>query len=207
MQLLTALIAEKADRKALSVIGEKVCVDKPEFLRLEIAYLLLAVNDYPCRDRLDSSGGKTVSDPFPEHGTQLISDDTVKYPSRLLRIYKIHIDGTGSLYSRLDRFLCNFIESHAKSLFYRNIEHRCKMPCYSLALTVRVGRKEDHVRLLRLFPYLLDKVSLSAYVYIVSLKAIVDVHSECALRQVAEMPLAGYHTVSRAEIPLYSSRL
>ena len=201
-RLLFAVLAVVTDGEGLAFPVFERGLHRPVLLRDKSRDLPLALYDDARGDGLDSSGGKSALDRLPEEGTELIADDTVKDPARLLTVDQIHIDRTGMLDRVLDRGLGQLVEGDAVSLFRIDPERRCEMPGNRLSFAVRVGREEDLGGVLRLFFQFLDHVSLSADVDIMRLEAVVDIDAETALRQVADVALGGGHLVICSEIPL-----
>ena len=82
------------------------------------------------------------------------------------------------LYAFLDYCFCYGVESYAVGFFRWNSESRDKMPCDSFSFAVRVRCEEHSVRFLDFLLQLFDKVSLTSYIYIVCLEAVIHVDPE-----------------------------
>ena len=79
-------------------------------------------------------------------------------------------------------------------------EDICQMPADGFALTVRVGREEDAVRVLGLALQLFDKLFLALDADVLGRIVMLDINSQLGSRQVTDMAHTGRYLVITAQI-------
>src|SRR5438093_1604493 len=84
--------------------------DRPVLLGLELADLVLAVDDDPQSDRLHAAGGEAAAHLVPEERAQLVADEAVEDPARLLGIDLLGIDRARMIEGLADGALRDFVE-------------------------------------------------------------------------------------------------
>ena len=100
----------------------------------------------------------------------------------------------------LDALLCDLVKGHAVGRSGVQPQNVRQMPADSLALAVRVGRKQDAIALFGLGLQLLDKLLLALDRDIFRLIAIFDINAQRTGGQVAHMAHAGRDLVAAAQI-------
>ena len=89
---LALLVAVQTGREGLPFFGQgQLRIHRPVFLPDKGIYLLFTVHHQTDGRRLHPTGGKTLTDAFPQERTQLIAHDTVENTARLLSVHQVHI--------------------------------------------------------------------------------------------------------------------
>ena len=120
-------LTQKARVECGWLAGRKVRIDRPIFFFLERLDFAFALHDQSERHGLHAPGGKAAADFIPQKRRNLIADQPVEYAARLLCIYKVLIDSTRVLESRLHGTLGNFVERNA-------LNPRRRIPIFFLLL-------------------------------------------------------------------------
>ena len=126
-------------------------------------------------------------DLLPQQGGDLIAHDAVQHPARLLGVHQIHIDGPGVGDGVVDHLLGDLVEGHPVGLVVRDAQHLLQVPGDGLALPVGVGGEEHFLTLLGGFFQLVNDLFLALDGLVVQFKAVLHVHAQLALGQVAHM--------------------
>lgn len=124
--------------------------DGPVLHRLERIDLALTLDEQSQRDCLHATGGDSLLYGLPENRACLVSDEAVEHSPRLLRVNLALIDLAGAGDGGLHRFLRYLVEKHAlhrRAIFSSYLSG--DVPCYRLALTVRIRRQQNLARILR----------------------------------------------------------
>ena len=113
----------------------------------ERVYLALALDEKPERDRLDAARAESAVvralDVLPEEGRDLVSDETVEYPPRLLRVHARHVYVAGLRHRLEDGVLRDFIVGDAAERLAAGgaREDLLEVPRYRLPFAVGIARK------------------------------------------------------------------
>ena len=101
----------------------------------------------------------------------------------------------------------DLVESDPADLFFRHVQHVLKVPGYGLALAIGVRGEEYLLGLLGRFAQLADDLLTARQHLVGRLEALLDLHAEPVVRQVAHVPPAGLDVKALAQIALYRPRL
>ena len=116
--------------------GEEV----PVLLGHEALNLALAFDHELQRDGLHAAGAHPTPHLVPEERADLVADETVEDPPRLLRIDHLHVD-VQRLLDRLENcFFCDLVEHQPTDLASAAPELFGEMPPDRLPFPIRVGR-------------------------------------------------------------------
>ena len=124
----TVFVPEELCGELYALRSFQNCFNRPVFLRYESGDFRLSFNDYSRCHRLNSPCGKSAADGLPEVRTYLVSDDSVQNSSRLLGVYKVHINRAGVLHSFENGFLRYIVEGDPVRLLRLYAENRREMP-------------------------------------------------------------------------------
>ena len=175
-------------------------VQGPVFLRHEGADLLLPLHDHPRCDGLDAARRQAAADLPPEQGRELVADDAVQNPARLLGVHEVAVDLARVGDGLGDDAAGDLVEGHAAGLVVRELEQLLDVPGDRLALAVRVGCEIDGLRPVGGLLELLDEVGFLLHRDIFRTEIMVQIHAHRALRQIAQMTHAGLDDIVRAEV-------
>ena len=178
----------------------EISVQGPVLLGDEGLDVGLPLAHHPGGHGLDPPGGKTPADLLPQQGGDLIAHDAVQHPARLLGVHQIHIDGPGVGDGVVDHLLGDLVEGHPVGLVVRDAQHLLQVPGDGLALPVGVGGEEHFLALLGGFFQLVNELFLALDGLVVQFKAVLHVHAQLALGQVAHVAHGGLHLIARAQI-------
>ena len=149
-ELLLALAEEGRLKSMLALHIGQDRLDRPIFLRLEIADLPFAVDDQLDGRGLHAPGAQPAAHLLPQKRRQLIPHEAVEHTARLLRIDASHVDLTRVLDRVCDGRLGNLVELDAVHILFFLGERPRDVPGDCLSLAVRVGREIDLIGLLSL---------------------------------------------------------
>src|SRR5262249_29321771 len=147
--LLSALRDElRAEGRRLA--GGELSGQRPVLLGDERLDLTLTLDDDPHRDALDATGRETAAHLVPEQRADLVADEAVEDPARLLGVDLVPVDLARVLERVQDRLLRDLVEEDAAEGNLRVLRQLfLEVPADRLALAVGVGSEEDGVRILR----------------------------------------------------------
>ena len=185
-------------RMELFAARAQLRVHKPVFLRLKLLDLLLAVNHHARGDGLHAPRGQPLLDLHPEQRADLVAHQPVEQTARLLGVNELHIHRARLLDRALDRLFRDLVEFHAAFALRVDAQNGRQMPRNRLALAVRVRRKDDGFRALRLFADALEHLAPSANGDVLRFKIVLDVHAKLGFGQIPNVPLRGLHLVVSA---------
>ena len=202
VQLHLLLPAVEAGLELPQVGGDagEISVQGPVLLGDEGLDVGLPLAHQPGGHRLHPPGGQAPADLLPQQGGDLIAHDAVQHPARLLGVHQIHIDGPGVGDGVVDHLLGDLVEGHPVGLVVRDAQHLLQVPGDGLALPVGVGGEEHFLTLLGGFFQLVNDLFLALDGLVVQFKAVLHVHAQLALGQVAHMAHGGLHLIARAQI-------
>ena len=95
----------------------KISLNFPIFFRYKAVNLFLTFTNKSHGYCLNSSGTQTTIEYFPEKWTNLITKDSIQYPSRLLSIHQISINPSRMFYPRFYTAFCDLIKKNTLQLF------------------------------------------------------------------------------------------
>ena len=200
LDLAAAVAVERRAENTARALGCQARIDRPVFLGLEFADLLLTVDDDAQRDRLHAPGGKAAADRFREERTQRIADEAVENAARLLGVDEIEVDRARVRHALRDAGLCDLVEGNAVHIACIEPENIGQMPRDRLALTVGVGREVDGVGFLRRLLQLGNELFLALDDRVLRFKIVFHVHAQPCLRQVAHVAHRGDDLIIAAEV-------
>ena len=187
-------VAKELGLELRRILALQQGIEGPVLLGAEGLALLLALDDYPQRDRLDASGADAAFDLIPENRADAVSDQAVQHATGLLRIE----EGAVELGRMLDRLfyaiLGDFMEQDALDLAIEALAQAVgDMEGDRLALAIRVGGEVDMVLALGLLLYILDDLGLARNDVVFGLEVMLDIDAEGALGQIDDMADRGGH--------------
>ncbi len=172
----------------------------PVLLRHESRDLLLAIADQLQRHGLDAARAQTAADFVPEQGADLVADEAIEHAARLLRIDHLHVDLARMVHRFLHRLLGDLVEHEAVDLLLLRAELFGEMPADGFAFAVRVGGDVNVGGVLCRALQLGDHFLAGGDRFVHRREAFVDVDTELALRQIADVPHRREHLVVASEI-------
>jgi hypothetical protein len=182
--------------------------DGPVLLGHEGPDLALAVADELERDRLHAPRGEAAADLLPEDGAHLVADEPVEDAPCLLGVDLLGVELARVLEGLLDRALRDLVEDHPPELLPRaSAELVGEMPADRLALAVGVGGEEDRGRFLGRRLQLVEDLLAGLEDLVLGLEALLDVHAELLLREVADVAHRGLDRVVAAQVLVDRLRL
>ena len=180
-------MAVKAGLERGRIAGLQARIEGPVFLRAKRLALLLALDDYPKRYRLDPPGADSTLDLVPEQRAYLVADQPVEHPARLLGVEQVVIELLRVCHRRPHRALRYLMEQYAADGALDLSELVGDVPRDRLALAVGVGRQVDVVGLLGLRLDFLEHLRLAGDDVVLGLEVVVDGDPESALGQIHHM--------------------
>ncbi len=118
-------------------------LERPVLHRDERLDLPLALDHQPHRDRLHPAGGEAAAHLLPEQRADLVADQPVEDPARLLRVVLGLVERARVGDGLLDRLLGDLVEEHPHRVGVTEL--LAEVPGDRLALAVGVGGEEDLV--------------------------------------------------------------
>ena len=180
----------------------------PILLGDERADLAFAIDDDLEGDRLHPAGAQAATDLVPEDRTDLVADQPVEDPARLLRVDHLLVDLRRLVECREHTLLGDLVEHQAANLLaIPGAQFLGEMPANGLPFAVRVGCDED------LCGFLGGRLQLRHHLlaarddFVRRLEPFFDRHPELALGQIADVPHRGDDLVVLAEIFVDGLRL
>src|SRR2546422_126727 len=142
---------------------------------------------------------ETRLDALPQERRRLVAHQPVEHAPRLLRVHLALVDLQGVCERLPDGVLRDLVEQHPADVgaVAQGLRH---VPRDRLALAVGVGGDQHALRLLRRLLDLGESLRLLLDGDVLRREAVLDVHAQLALRQVAHVPHRGLHGVARAEV-------
>src|SRR5262249_46476031 len=154
------------------------------------------------RHRRPAARRQAPADLLPEKRRELVADEAIEHSPRLLRVHLLAVDLAGMLEGRLDRALRDLVEHDPVRLGLRHPQLLGQVPSNRLAFTIRVRCDEQGIRplghLLQVVQYLL----LGGQDMVDGLEALLLVHAQLALGQIADVPHGRLNDVLRVQILL-----
>ena len=199
---LPPLMADKTGRERHAILLH-LGRDRPIFLRPEQLNLTFPIHDQPQSDRLNAPGRFRAGQFAPQHRRQGEADQIVERPARAIGINQVviqfprfrHCFGDGRLGDRVEGDALNMFGQH---LFLR--QHFLHVPANRFAFAIRVRREDQRVGG---FGFIGNRLELLALIGIGlpgHLKAIIRVNRAILGWQIPNMPKAGQHPVTGAQI-------
>ena len=149
--------------------------------------LALPVHDHAQGYRLDPACGKTAPHLIPQQGADLVADETVQDPPRLLRFYLVDVDPAGMLEGLVDRVFGNLVEQDPIDFLGLAGELFGEMLADRLALAIRVGREIDGLGGFGGSAKFPDYLFLGRYDAIVRGEIIIDIDPQLVFGQVFDV--------------------
>ncbi len=173
----------------LSVFICQFCAQRPIFFWDKFVDFFLPVTNKPQGNRLHPAAAQPFFHLFPQKVADRIADEPIQHPARLLCVHQIHVDIPRLRNGTLDCCFCNLVKCNAADrLFLVQIQRVQQMPADGFPFAVRVSCKEYFVRIFRIPPQLAQKLAFAADGDIFGFKIILDVNTQLAFRQIADMP-------------------
>src|SRR5881628_845619 len=190
------LVQPRLERLAVLL---EIGLDGPVLLRHELADLLLALADQPQRYGLHPTRRQAGLDALPEERGRLVADQPVEHAARLLGVDFPLVDVEGMRQRMGDSVLGDLVEQDALHLAaVRELARH--VPGDGLALAVRVGGEEHSLRGFRGLLDFGEGLGLLLDGHVLGREAVLDVHAELALRQIAQVPHRRLDGVARAQV-------
>src|ERR1700693_5034973 len=200
-------MAVEACLKWRRISGLQARIECPVFLRAKRLTLLLALDDYPERHRLDPPGADSALDLVPQKRTYLVPDQTVEHPARLLSVEQVMIELFRIRHRRAHRALSYLMEQDPADAAFNLSELVGDVPRDRFALAVGVGREVNMVGFFRLGLDFLEHLRLAGDDVILGLEVVVHSDSERAFGQIHHMADRRDHLEISAQITLNRFRL
>src|SRR5260370_32824244 len=143
-------MAVKAGLERGRIAGLQARIERPVLFRAKCLALLLALDDYPQRHRLDPSGADSALDLVPQQRAYLVPYQPVEHPARLLSVEQVVIELLRIRDRRAHRALGYLMEQDPADGALDLSELVGDVPGDRFALAVGVGRQVDVVGLLGL---------------------------------------------------------
>ena len=172
-------------------------VERPGFDRDELLDLLFTLAHQSHRDRLHPAGTQAFADLLPEQWTELVADQSIDHPSRLLGVDQVLVHWSQRVERLLDRAGRDLVQFDAPGIL--QMQHVRQMPGDRFAFAVRVRCQQDVRRAFGGGLQFLDRRFLSRNGDVLGLERVLDVDPQRALRQVTHMPHRGTDVVLAAE--------
>ncbi len=189
------------------IFSSEAGVERPVLFGAECLALAFAIDDYPQRNRLHASGADPALDLVPQQRTELVPDQPVEHPARLVRVEQVAIEVRGIGDGRLDRGSRNFMEQHAADVGLGLAEMFGDMPRDRLAFAVGVAGEVDILLAfggaLDLADYLLFALNYD----VVGSEIMLDIYTQLAFGQVHHVADRGHDLVVATEVTLDGFRL
>ena len=174
--------------------------DRPVFLGLEAADLLLALADDPHGNGLDAARRESSLHLVPEDRADLVTHEPIEDAACLLGLVSVAVQGQGVLDGRQHRVLRQVVEEHAVERFALGPDLLGDVPGDSLALAVGVRGEEDRVGGLRGLLEFRDNFLLGLEDLVGRAEVVLDVDSERVAGQVLHVAYGGPDVELRAEV-------
>ena len=178
----------------------EVGLDGPVFLRHEPADLLLPLADQPQRHCLHPARRQARLDALPEQRRGLVADQPVEHAPRLLRVDFLLVDVEGIGERLRDGVLGDLMEQHAAHLAAAVAQALRHVPGDGLALPVGVGRDQHPLGRVGGFLDLGERLRLLLDRHVLGREAVVHIHAELALGEVADVPHGRFDRVATAQV-------
>jgi len=198
-ELFALGVRGEAGRKGLAAHAE-AGVNVPVLLRLEILDLFFPVVDDPDGHALHTACRQAPADFPPEERAELIAHQTVQHAAGLLGVEEVFVNGAGVGHALLHAFLRDLVKGHAVVAVGVQAQDIGQVPADGFALTVRVGREDDAVRVLGLALELLNELFLALDADVLGRIAMLHINAQLGSRQVPDMAHAGGDLVVIAQI-------
>ena len=190
-QLPIGHLNEPCNERLLRVLGREADVDAPILHRVERIDLALALDDQPHGHRLDTAGRKARLHALPQQRRDLVPDQAVEDPPRLLGVGEVPVDPAGVREGIEDRVARDLGERDPVGLPGVLPEEGGHVHGDRLALTVEVGCQHEPVGGLHR-PLQDGDVLLGALRHLVlDLEVVLRVDPELGLGQVADVAVRG----------------
>ncbi len=164
------------------------------------ADLLLAVADQLEGHGLDASRAQPAPDLIPQQGADLVADEPIEHAASLLSIDHLHVDLGRVVQRFLNRLLRDLVEHQAPDFLLLRAQLFGQMPPDRFAFAVRVGCDVNVGRLFRGALQLRDNLLSCSDWLVGGSEPFVDVDTELALRQIADVSHRREHLVVASEI-------
>ncbi len=166
-----------------------------------------AIADQLQGHRLDAAGAQAATDLVPEQRADLVTDKPVEDAARALRGHHLLVDGTRMVEGVLNGLLGDFVEGQPVNLALLALQFLNQVPADGLALAVGVGRDVNVRRVFRGLLELLDDLLARFDGFVLLGEVVVDVHTQLALGQIADVTHRRDDLVVAAEIFVDGLRL
>ena len=176
--------------------------EAPVLLRLEGVDLALAVDDQADRDALHPTGRQAAPDLAADQRAQLVADQAVDHPARLLRVDEVQVDGARMGKCGVDGRLGDLAEGDPADPVVVEPRVVGDMPGDRLALAVEVGGEPDQGRLVGLIGQAVKLLASLLQGLVARLEAAVDVDAEAALGQITDVAIGGENPISGPQVAL-----
>src|SRR5256712_635076 len=181
--------------------------DVPVLFGHEPLDLALAIAHQLQGDRLDAAGAETAAHLVPEQRTELVADESIEHAACALRVDHLLVDDARLLDRGLNRLLRDLVERQAVNLALASAELLRQMPADRFAFAIGVGRHVDVRRVLRRILQLFDHLLARGDRFVLLGEVVLDVHTQFALRQVADVTHRRDDLVVASEVSVDGLRL
>ena len=188
LQLLTIPLDQGRIELVLGRVRGECRRHRPVLDGLEGQYLPLPVRDQAHGHRLHTPGGKPWADLFGQNGADLVADDPVQFPTGLLGVYPVHVNGARVQQGGVDRRLGDLVELNPSRV--SKAEGFLQVPGDRLAFTVRVRSEIDFAGVLDSSPQFGDNVLSLRDDDVGRREVVLQVNRQLLFREVADVPHA-----------------
>ena len=180
--------------------------ERPVFLGLEDADLVLALADHAQRRALHAAGRQAAAHFLPEQRREIETDEVVERAARLLRIHEVERQvarlGDGALHFALGDFVehdaFDFLALEVAALF----EQLAQVPGNGFAFAVRVGRQKEVLGFLQRARDGVDVFFVALDGAVTHRELLVGIDRAFLRDEVADVAIGGQHLEILAEVLL-----
>src|SRR5208282_4375314 len=169
------------------ILARQTGVERPIFFSAKCLAFALAIDDYPERDRLHAPRADAALDLVPQQRAELVSNQPVEHPSRLVRVEQVVIELRGIVHRLLDGSRRDFMQQDAADVGRGLAEMVGDMPRDRLAFAIRVARQVDVFLALGGALDLADHLLFAFDYDIVGREIVLDIDPQLALGQVHDV--------------------
>ncbi len=177
-------------------------VNPVELLPLERLDFPFAVHDETERHRLNSARREFRLHFSPKYRREFKSHQTVKDPTSLLSIHKVHIYLARILHSLENSALGDFVEGDSLGVFILEPEGFEKVPGNGLSLAVLIGCKPNCLCLFGKFLEFADDFLFCRRDDILGLETVLHINAQLFVLQVTDVSFAGFYDIIFPKIVL-----
>ena len=176
-------------------------IDRPVLLGDERLDLFFAFTHQANRDRLHATRRQATLDLVPQDRADLVTDEAIQDPARLLRVRLVHIDRAGCGDRGGDALLRDLVDEDAMEVRVLTLDLFGDVPCDRFTFAIRIGCEEHGLDLARGLTNLREHLLL-ALDHLVDRfeRAVLEVDADLRFRQITHVTDRRLHDVVTAEV-------